>query len=117
MIEIGALLAFGLVGAVCAQVQGRGLAPIDLVQSPVPAYDAAANCRQLGIAAGGSALVEATCRDQEVTARAWLSSHMTTRHIAGYCRNLGDAAGGLLNVIQTCVVQEEKARAQLDREG
>lgn len=116
VIESMCLVAFVVVEVACAQAPDRSR-DSELVPAPVPAYDAKSNCRHLGLAAGGSALIEETCRDQEVNARVWLSSHMTTRHTAGYCRNLGDAAGGLLSVIKNCVVQEEKARAQLDRDG
>lgn len=94
-----------------------GCATTSLIPAPVPNYDTENSCHRLGVAAGGSALVELTCRKQEETAKVWLSSHTTSRRIGERCQKLGDAAGGILNVIRTCIEQEEKAQAELYRQG
>jgi hypothetical protein len=118
-LRVVALVILTLSSTACAQAHmpppQRRVAE-SLVPAPVPHYDANAHCQRLGEAAGGSALVELTCREQEASARTWLLAHMTTRHIRSYCQNLGTAADGSLNVIRMCVDQEEKATAQLDRE-
>ena len=72
----------------------------------LPSYDEAAYCQKIGNTAGGSNVIERTCRQQEANARAAVERMSIPSRTLRYCRNIGGTAGGSYVIFKTCIEQE-----------
>lgn len=79
----------------------------------LPAFDSNAYCRTIGDAAGGSAVIERTCREQESEARSEAAAMSIPARTLNYCTKIGETAGGSYLIFKTCVEQEIGAAAEL----
>ena len=75
----------------------------------LPSYDDATYCRKIGDAAGGSNVIERTCRQQEAGAQAEVEGMTILPKTLRYCGNIGRSAGGSYVIFKTCVEQELEA--------
>jgi hypothetical protein len=78
-----------------------------------PAYDTASYCRQIGDTAGGSYVIERTCRQQEMEALSAIRRMSIPARIQNYCAQIGETAGGSYVIYKTCAEQELEAASSL----
>lgn len=82
-------------------------------RSGAPSYDTIEYCRTIGDTAGGSAMSEQTCREQEAGALAAIRSRSISPRMHDYCDSIGETAGGSYVIYNTCVDMESEAASQL----
>ena len=78
------------------------------------AFDIDAYCQQVGAAAGGSAQLEAACREQEQRARNNISHMTVSPRVMDYCQGVGQSAGGSYEFTEQCLREEAKSGDKLD---
>ncbi|HEY0028841.1 MAG TPA: hypothetical protein VGC35_13320 [Allosphingosinicella sp.] len=81
--------------------------------SSAPSYDIASYCRKVGDAAGGSSIIEKSCRDMENDALAAIEARTVPARVHTYCDRVGEAAGGSYQIYNSCVDMELDAASQL----
>lgn len=81
--------------------------------SSVPSYSSIAYCRKIGETAGGSSMIERSCRDMEAEALAAIRSRSIPARIHSYCDKIGQTAGGSYSIYKSCVDMESEAASGL----
>ena len=91
------------------------LIALSLAALPVAAYafDIDVYCKQVGVAAGGSAKLEAACLEQERTARSNIDHMTVPSSVMEYCRGVGQSAGGSYQFMEKCLQEEVKSGDKL----
>jgi hypothetical protein len=76
-------------------------------------YDTKAYCKDMSEVIGGSYLIEKSCRDQEMVAKAQLARLAIPSEIEKYCDDMGEFIGGSYVIKQSCVKEEMTAKDAL----
>ncbi|MDR0633559.1 MAG: hypothetical protein LBF91_01095 [Azoarcus sp.] len=79
-----------------------------------PQFNIRAYCRQVGDVVGGSAMIEATCREQEAEALREIGRMRASARAMRYCTEVAKVTGGSYQILQSCLEQETTAEQQLD---
>lgn len=107
---------------VMSEVQARSADKVSEVKNPesikpqggaTPDYNIIGYCRRIGDIAGGSAVIERTCRDQEQSSLVTIRDQNIPKRIFEYCERIGRAAGESYTIFKTCVEQETTAASTL----
>jgi hypothetical protein len=78
-----------------------------------PSYSTTAYCEKIGETAGGSSVIERSCRDMEADALTAIRGRSIPSKVHGYCDTIGETAGGSYVIYNTCVDMELEAASTL----
>lgn len=81
--------------------------------SSAPLYSSTAYCLKIGETAGGSSVIERSCRDMEAEALATIRARQIPARIRSYCDKIGQTAGGSYVIYNSCVDMELEAASDL----
>lgn len=73
-------------------------------------FDVAGYCKGVAEEAGGSYIVERSCREYEQEAKGWLDTESIEDRIRNYCGKVSETVGGSYTIMKACVEQEREAR-------
>lgn len=76
-----------------------------------PTFNIESYCAKVAEAAGGSYMIEKSCREMERDAATNIPE--APQRVRSYCERVGDAVGGSYQIYATCIEQELGAAADL----
>lgn len=92
-------------------------APVALADTiSIPEFDTKVYCKKMAGMAGGSAMIEETCREAEAMSKAKSARYPANPRLENICRKQAEFAGGSYQIFETCLEMETQSMDRLAKQ-